>query len=100
MILTLHTQQINKLCLKFQFLGLACMITVMFILFLKEPVQFIETQMQRGAIYNYYSKSLYHLIVNNTFPENAQDLDLIMTIYNLLQNSKNYPKISVILWNC
>ena len=45
-------------------------------------------------------KNLYHLIVNNTSPENAQDLDLIMTIYNLLQNSKNYPKISVILWNC
>ena len=43
---------------------------------------------------------LKNFVPLNSSPENAQDLDLIMTIYNLLQNSKNYPKISVILWNC
>ena len=29
--------------------------------------------------------------INNTLTDNAEDLDIVMPIYNLLEYSKNYP---------
>ena len=31
--------------------------------------------------------------INNTFVDNAEDLDIVMPIYNLLENSHNYSDI-------
>ena len=31
--------------------------------------------------------------------DNAEDLDVVMTMYNLLEYSKNYTKTTGILWN-
>ena len=31
--------------------------------------------------------------------ENAEDLDIVMPMYNLLEYSKNYSKTSASLWN-
>ena len=37
--------------------------------------------------------------INDTLAENAEDLDILMPIYNLLDYSKNYSKTSGSLWN-
>ena len=37
--------------------------------------------------------------VNGVLVENAEDLDIVMPIYNLLEYSKNYSKTSGSLWN-
>ena len=37
--------------------------------------------------------------INNTFIENAEDLDIVMPMYNLLEYSNNYSRTSVSLWN-
>ena len=37
--------------------------------------------------------------VNNTFIYNAEDLDIVMWMYNLLEYSDNYSVISGSLWN-
>ena len=37
--------------------------------------------------------------INNTLFDNAEDLDIFMPMYNLLEYSKNYGKTSVTLWN-
>ena len=39
------------------------------------------------------------LKINNTFIDNAEDLDVIMPMYNLLEYSNNYSKTSESLWN-
>ena len=36
--------------------------------------------------------------INNTEVDNAKDIDIVMTIYNLIENSDNYSKISGSLW--
>ena len=36
---------------------------------------------------------------NNTLIDNVEDLDIVMPLYNLLENSKNYSKTSESLWN-
>ena len=36
--------------------------------------------------------------INNTEIDNAKDIDIVMTIYNLIENSDNYSKISGSLW--
>ena len=36
---------------------------------------------------------------NNIFIENAEDLDIVMTMYNLLEYSDNYSMTSGSLWN-
>ena len=36
---------------------------------------------------------------NNTFIDNAEDLDIVMPIYNLLEYSDNYSMTSGSLWN-
>ena len=38
--------------------------------------------------------------INVVLIENAEDLDIVMPIYNLLEYSKNYSKTSGSLWNC
>ena len=37
--------------------------------------------------------------INNTFIDNAEDLDIVMPIYNLLEHSYNYSMVSGSLWN-
>ena len=37
--------------------------------------------------------------INNTFIDNAEDLDILMLMYNLLEYSDNYPMILGRLWN-
>ena len=37
--------------------------------------------------------------INGVLIENAEDLDIVMPIYNLLEYSKNYSKTSGSLWN-
>ena len=37
--------------------------------------------------------------INNTFIDNAEDLDVVMPMYNLLEYSKNYSKTTGSLWN-
>ena len=39
------------------------------------------------------------LKINGVLVENAEDLDIVMPMYNLLEYSKNYSKISASLWN-
>ena len=36
---------------------------------------------------------------NGVLVENAEDLDIVMPVYNLLEYSKNYSKASASLWN-
>ena len=38
--------------------------------------------------------------INNTFVDNAEDLDLVMPMYNLLDYSDNYSMTSGSLWSC
>ena len=42
---------------------------------------------------NYISK------INNVLIDNAEDLDIVMLMYNLIEYSKNYSKASGTLWN-
>ena len=37
--------------------------------------------------------------INDVQIDNAEDLDLVMPMYNLLEQSKNYKKITGSLWN-
>ena len=37
--------------------------------------------------------------INGAFVENAEDLDIVMPMYNLLEYNKNYLKTSGSLWN-
>ena len=37
--------------------------------------------------------------INNALIDNAQDLDVVMSMYNLLEYSKNYSKTTVSFWN-
>ena len=37
--------------------------------------------------------------INNKLIDNAEDLDIVMPMYNLLEYSKNYRKTSGSLWN-
>ena len=37
--------------------------------------------------------------INNTLVDNAEDLDIVMPLYNLLEYSKNYRKTTGGLWN-
>ena len=36
--------------------------------------------------------------INNTDADNAQDIDIVMPMYNLIEYSDNYPKTSGSLW--
>ena len=39
------------------------------------------------------------LKVNNTLIDNAEDLDIVMPMYNLIEHSKNYRKTTGSIWN-
>ena len=39
------------------------------------------------------------LKINNTLVNNVKDLDVVMSMYNLIECSKNYSKATEILWN-
>ena len=38
--------------------------------------------------------------INNTFIDNADDLDIVTSMYNLLEYNDNYSMTSERLWNC
>ena len=38
--------------------------------------------------------------INNTQINNAKDIDIVMPMYNLIEYSDNYSKISESLWQC
>ena len=38
--------------------------------------------------------------INGVLTENAEDLDVVIQMYNLLEYSKNYSKTSSYLWEC
>ena len=38
--------------------------------------------------------------INGTLIENAEDLDILIPMYNLIEYSRNYSKIFGTLWNC
>ena len=38
--------------------------------------------------------------INNTLIDNAEDIDILMPLYNLLEFSKNYRKTTESLWKC
>ena len=40
-----------------------------------------------------------NMLINNTLIENAEDLDIVMPMYNLVEYGKNYLKTSGSLWN-
>ena len=53
---------------------------------------------------NWFLKTMHHLsIVFQKLTvqkiDNAEDLDVVMRMYNLLEYSKNYKKTTVTLWN-
>ena len=37
--------------------------------------------------------------INNTLVDKAEDLDIVMPVYNLIENSKKYSKTPGSLWN-
>ena len=37
--------------------------------------------------------------INNTLFDNAEELDIVMPMYNLVEHSKNYSKTTGRLWN-
>ena len=41
----------------------------------------------------------YILKINNKLIENAEDLDIVMSMYNLVEYSNNYSMASGSLWN-
>ena len=38
--------------------------------------------------------------INNAFIDNAKDLEIVMSMHNMNDYSKNYSKTSGTLWNC
>ena len=38
--------------------------------------------------------------INNTQIDNAKDIDIVMPMYNLIENSDNYAKTTESLWQC
>ena len=38
--------------------------------------------------------------MNNTQIDNAEYIDIVMSMYNLIEYSDNYSKTSGILWQC
>ena len=38
--------------------------------------------------------------INYTFIDNTEDLDIVMSVYNLIEYSKNYLKTTGSFWNC
>ena len=37
--------------------------------------------------------------INNVLTDHTEDLDIVISMYNLLENSKNYRKTTPSLWN-
>ena len=78
------------------------MIIPMHILFWKE--QWVWGTENTGAGQKQCSKIMLHLDhawqkINNTLIDSAEDLDIVMLMYNLLEYSPNYSMTSGGLWN-
>ena len=82
-----------------------CVITVMHILLLKELLLFVlierdRDEMNRQVILKNNAPFISCISkINDALIENAEDLDIVMPMYNLLEYSKNYSKTSGSLWN-
>ena len=60
----------------------------------------IETKKNRYFVLKNNAKFISCISkINGVLIENAEDLDVVMPLYNLLQCSKNYSKTSGSLWN-
>ena len=54
----------------------------------------------RSLILKNNALSICHVLkINGTFIDNAEDLDVVMPMYNLIEYNKNYSKTSGTLWN-
>ena len=58
-----------------------------------KPIRF-KTSMLRSDLYDFSI-----LKINITLIDNAEDLDIVMLMYNLLQYWKNYSKTTGSFWN-
>ena len=57
---------------------------------------------KRNKRLNFQNNALFRSCtskINNTFIDNAEDLDIVMLIYNLLEYSNNYSMILGSFWN-
>ena len=54
----------------------------------------------RSLILKNNALSICHVLkINGTFIDNAEDLDVVMPMYNLIEYNKNYSKTSGTLWS-
>ena len=60
---------------------------------------FIDTRNSFLAFKNNALFTNYISNINNVLIDNAEDLDIVMPMYNLLEYSKNYRKTTGSLWN-
>ena len=60
-----------------------------------------KTSMLRSDLFDFNDAPFISFIskINGALDENAEDLDNVMPMYNLLKYSKNYSKTSASLWN-
>ena len=54
---------------------------------------------KKSAFKNNAPFTSYISKINNTLIDNAEDLDVVMPMYNLIEYSKNYRKTTGSLWN-
>ena len=64
-----------------------------------ENIGFIRVRNNFLAFKNNASFTSSILKINGTLIENAEDLDVVIPMYNLLEYSKNYRKTTGSLWN-
>ena len=60
---------------------------------------FIDTRNRFLAFKNNAPFTSYISKINNVLSDNAEDLDIVMLMYNLLEYSKNYRKTTGSFWN-
>ena len=69
----------------------------------------ITVQTENNRVIHGYKRNLMHKSnasfinciskINNVLIDNAEDLDVLIPMYNLIEYSKSYSKTSGILWN-
>ena len=61
--------------------------------------EFIDVRNRSSAFKNNVPFTNCISKINNVLIDNAEDLDVVMPMYNLLEYSKNYRKATRRLWN-
>ena len=98
-----ETYNINKqIKFKTSMLRSICVILVMYILLLKALLLLVLMkvidEMNRQVIFKINASFISCISkINGVLAENAEDLDTVMPMYNLLEYSKNYSKTSASL---